>query len=284
MRARVCPRLGGSVVDWLRGDAPVFRPLPDGALAAHNARQLACFPLLPYSNRIADGRFEWHGEHYQLDHNFPQHPHTIHGVGWQQPWTVLEQTEAQLRLELIYDPQDAGLYTWPFKLRAEQTITLLPDGMRIALSVTNRASFAWPAGLGLHPHFPRDPGLSLGFHADAVWTRDENSLPIAPEPVPPAWCFDPPRAPDGPMLDNCFSGWDGRAAIDLPGHGHRVTIEAEPLFRHLVVYTPDAQPFCAVEPVSHLPDAINRAGEHGLHLLPPGETLRGSVRFAVTML
>ena len=286
LRLRVCPHIGGAVADFTRDDAPVFRPLAPDVLEQRNARLLACFPLLPYSNRIAEGRFTWEGRAYQLDRNFPHHPHTLHGVGWQQPWDVVEQAEDRLRLALEYDPKETGLYTWPFRLHAEMDYALDPDGLRITLSVRNTDTTSWPAGLGVHPYYPpRTPDVRIGFHARQIWTRTPESLPVRPEPIPPEWCFDPPRAPDGPMLDNCYVGWDGRARLDFPSHGHAVTVEADELFDHLLVYTPDELPDLALEPVSHLPDAINRMTEvpdGGLRVLRPGDTLSGTVRFTVT--
>jgi aldose 1-epimerase len=66
-----------------------------------------------------------------------------------------------------------------------------------------------------------------------------------------------------------------------------VTIEADAAFRHLQVFTPfDCDFFCA-EPVSHVPDAINRSDlppGQAMHVLPPGESLAGSVTIALSLL
>lgn len=282
MRVRLSPSVGGAVVDWFRDGQPVFRPLDEAALEARNARLMGCFPLLPYSNRIAHGRFEWQGQSHQLDYNFPPEPTTIHGVGWQQPWTVEDAAETRARLTLAFNPDDAGLYTWPFRLAAEQTIVLDETGLTLTLLVRNTSSSAWPAGLGLHPHFPRSAETRLGFAAEAVWRTGEDKVPVVSEPVPPEWRFDPASPISGPPLDNCFTGWPGRATIDMPDHGHCVTIEADPVFGCLIVYTPTGKPYCAVEPATHMPDAIHHGGQPGLAVLQPGETLSGTVRFTVT--
>lgn len=287
LRLDLCPRVGGAITALTRDGVDVLRPLPPNVIEQRNARLLACFPLLPYSNRIAWGRFRWNGTEYQLDHNFPDHPHTMHGVGWQQPWQVAEQAGDRVRLALDYDPAEAGLYTWPFRLHAEAEYALDPDGLRVTLSVRNDDHVAWPAGLGLHPYYPRTADMQVFFRAEAVWTRTPDSLPVAPEPIPPAWRFDPPRAPDGPMLDNCFRGWDGRARLAWPSLGHAVTVEADPQFGHLVVYAPDELPVIALEPATNMPDAINRMEAvpgNGLRLLQPGETLSGTVRLGIERL
>jgi hypothetical protein len=63
-------------------------------------------------------------------------------------------------------------------------------------------------------------------------------------------------------------------------------IEADPVFGHLIVYVPPARDFFAVEPVSHMNNAVNRPDvtDNGLRHLAPGERLTGSVRFSVEAL
>ena len=48
--------------------------------------------LLPWPNRIRDGRWSWGGRDLQLELAGPDKPTAMHGlVGWQ-PWAVLEQS------------------------------------------------------------------------------------------------------------------------------------------------------------------------------------------------
>ncbi len=111
-----------------------------------------------------------------------------------------------------------------------------------------------------------------------MWLNHD-SLPVSHEPVPPAWDHAGGRAVNDERLDNCFTGWTGAARLPA------VRIEAEPLFANLQVFTPPDANFFCVEPVSHVPDAINRPElppDQAMAVLAPGETLRGSVTFAVT--
>lgn len=283
-KLRVCPHLGAALADWTHDGTPVLRPLAEGALAQRNARLLGCFPLVPYSNRIAWGRFEWEGRRYQLDHNFGDHPHTIHGVGWQQPWLVAEESAAAIRLVLDYDPDTAGLYTWPYRLHAEILYTLDETGLAVTLSARNDASVPVPVGLGLHPYLPRTDDVRIGLAARCVWTTDADALPDACRPLPPAWNFDPPHGIEGDPLDNCYAGWRHEARIEWPSRRLLLTMRADELFGHAVVYTPPGRPYFAVEPASNMTDAINRMAavpDHGLRIVAPGDTVSGQVRFAV---
>ena len=99
----LAPEIGGAIVGWRLGAVPLMRlPAPD-AIIAGNVRGLACFPLVPFSNRIANGRFNWEDAPYTLDRNFGDHPHTIHGVGWKRAWEVAEAGASFATLTLRHD-------------------------------------------------------------------------------------------------------------------------------------------------------------------------------------
>jgi hypothetical protein len=110
LRAAVRPDLGASLAGlWWQGE-PLLRSCEPGLLAG--PRQSACFALLPYSNRIGHCRFDWRGQSYRTRPNFDDHPHSLHGVGWQRAWTVTAHTPDRLQLGLRHEP-DAD---WPFRL------------------------------------------------------------------------------------------------------------------------------------------------------------------------
>ena len=169
---------------------------------------------------------------------------------------------------------------------AEQLFTLMPDGLTVALTIENRDDRAMPAGIGLHPFFPRRPRVKLRFEAKAVYPTGANFLPTASIPVPAEWDYHELRSLGEPGLDNCFTGWDGSADILFVEDGVALRLRADPVFGHLVVYVPAGREFFAVEPVSHLNDAINRPdmAEYGLKVLRSGERLAGTVRFGVEAL
>ena len=285
-RLVLCPALGGSIGGWTRRGTPILRPTPEDALRGANSRLLSCFPLIPFSNRIAWGRFSFGGESFQLDRNFGDHPHTIHGNAWQREWTVARQSASEAELILDHDPahDPTGGSHWPYRYTARLIYALHPDGLTVTISLTNTDARDQPVGLGLHPYQPRTPHTAIAFQAASVWHTGEDSLPDARLPADGHWSFDPGHAIEGKPLDNCYAAWSGRAVITRPEHGIRLTIAADDIFRHLVVYTPEGKPYFAVEPASNMTDAINRmqaVDDHGLRVLHPGDTLRREVRFGV---
>jgi aldose 1-epimerase len=278
------PRLGGSVGGWTRRGVDIFRATPAEALAGTNSRALSCFPLIPFSNRIAWGRFSFGGESFQLDQNFGDHPHTIHGNAWQRTWNVVFQTAATAELMLHHDPAtDQGSH-WPYRYTCTLRYDLTPDGLAVTIGFTNTDRRAQPVGLGLHPYQPHTPKTEIAFHAGSVWHTGPDSLPDAELPVDGHWSFDPGHVITPPALDNCYAAWAGRATITRPEHGITLSIAGDDIFRHLIVYTPDDKPYFAVEPASNMTDAVNRMDtvpDHGLRVLQSGDILQRQVRFTV---
>jgi len=94
------PDLGGCVAGLWLGGIPILRSTPGDQL--HSVRASGCYPLVPFSNRIAQAKLVWNGTSHPLVRNFNDEPHAIHGVGWQRPWTVLDQTDNTALLS--YEP------------------------------------------------------------------------------------------------------------------------------------------------------------------------------------
>ncbi|WP_378942056.1 aldose 1-epimerase [Mesorhizobium sp. ANAO-SY3R2] len=282
----LAPHIGGSILSFRRAGLDLMRPTPDAALAMGLVRQTSCYPLVPYSNRIAHGRFAVGGETYQLTLNFGDHPHSIHGNGWQRAWNVRDAGESQAVLELDHRPfgfGPAGWDGWPYSFRATQSFTLSPDMLTVTLAIENTDARPMPAGLGWHPFFPARPGTKLRFGAGGVWINDATSLPVSLEPVPEKWDYSTARPLGEPALDNVFTQWDGNAEISFVEENVGLALSADPLFSHAVVYVPSGRGFFAFEPVSHMTDAVNRADipGNGLQVLAPGERLSGTMRISV---
>lgn len=275
----LAPEIGGAVFEWRRNGLPMFRPTAPDVPAQRNARMLASYPLVPFSNRIAAHRFTWAGQTHTLPIQFGGF--TIHGVGWLREWQVAEHTATSVTITLDQPP----CAEWPFHLRAWQRFDITADTLTNVIGVENADTHPWPAGIGQHPFFPRSPQATLKLRTASVWHNDaQTRIPTHRTNVPPAWDHGTAK-PVGPVyIDNGFAGWDGHAELDYPDLGYRLSIDAGEPFRHTVVFIPEGQPFFAVEPVSHMNDAINRMAtepDHGLVVLQPGERLEGRIVYSV---
>lgn len=270
-RLELLPEAGGSVAALKRGDRDILRPAPAGA---RDPLTTACFPLVPYANRIANGRFDFNGREIVLDVLDRFAPHALHGQGWLMPWQVEAQETDAITLLCRHA---AG--AWPWDWTARQRFTLGEDGLNAELELTNESAGIMPAGLGFHPYFAAGPESVLEFEAKAVWLTGRDPVPVgraAPE-VLADWSAGA-RIADRPPVDHCYEGWPGQARMVAPG-GNGVTVEASENVRFLHVFTPAGADHACLEPVTHRPDAVHgAAGE--MPVLGPGETvsLRMTIR------
>ena len=81
------PARGGRIVSATYNGLDVLRP--ETGAGAESALDSACFPLVPFSNRIRHGAFEFEGHAYRLGSNWDGDAHAIHGEGWLRPWQVV---------------------------------------------------------------------------------------------------------------------------------------------------------------------------------------------------
>ena len=270
----LAPADGGAIVGWTRAGRHILRrPSPEAVLNGQPGA-MACFPLVPYCNRIANRRLVWNGQIHELAPNFGDNPHAIHGTGWQRTWTVDSAAPDRATLSLRHTPDsEAAARAWPFAFHARLTYVLSDSGLTLDIAATNTDSTPAPMGIGAHPWFPRPPGGAIAFQADGIWHL-ENSLPTRHGPIPAAWSHARGRAIGAEPLDHCFTEWSGEAL--LPG----LRLTASPIFACLQVFTPANADFFCVEPVSHIPNAPTRPDlppGQAMTVLTPGETLRGTI-------
>ena len=288
---RLAPHVGGAIASFTFCERPVLRETPHAALAAADVRATACYPLVPYSNRIRDARLRYGGRTFALARNFGAHPHAIHGVGWQRAWSVVEAAPRQAQVALVHEANGDDAAAWPWPFRATQTFRLTGDAkaravrLLVTLTIENTGREPFPFGLGWHPFFARDTATRIAFRAERVWRNDATQLPQRLVAIPRSWDFARARELDDIVLDNVFVGWAGTASIHQPSTATLATLDADRACSRLVVYAPAQAPFVALEPVSHDTDAFNRAidgaADTGMRVLPPGAAFSCTMRVAV---
>lgn len=235
----------------------------------------ACFPLVPFPNRIGHGRFAWLGETITLQPNFPghDHPHPLHGFGWISEWQVTAQDAASATLEHSHA---GGEWPWPYVAR--QTFRLSPDGLEMALSLTNRSDRPMPAGLGFHPYFPRTDETLLHALHRGEWQTGADCLPIQLNEAhaPQDWWQGKPVATR--PVDTVYTGREGDIVIVWPERCLSLTMKCDPLLGLTSIFVPHGEDWFCAEPVSHMTNAANHAAiGNGLFALPAGEILQAKV-------
>jgi aldose 1-epimerase len=266
------PRLGGCIAGLWLGDVPVLRSTPAAQLTS--SRQAGCYPLVPFSNRIGGARLQWQGTQHPLVRNNGAEPHAIHGVGWQRPWEVLECDERSVFLSYEHRPDSA----WPFAFDSSQSMRVDGHALALTLSMTNQSAQPAPAGLGWHPYFVKRPRSHIAFAASGRWEMGADKLPTAHRAAAglDADC-------DALDVDHCFDGWNGLAVL----RDEVLQVRLSSSLRRLVVFTNATRDSVAIEPVSHVNNALNLmaagadAAQLGLVILQPGESFSAEMTIEV---
>jgi aldose 1-epimerase len=278
MRCVVLPACGGSLGGWWLGESPLLRPSGPEDWASGDATRLAGFPLVPFSNRIADAHFDWQGTAITLPRNQPDEGHALHGLGWQRPWQVVELAPCRAVLELTHD--SAGDWPWPFVARQE--IVLTPDALTLTLSARNLAAQAVPLAIGHHPYFA-SACTTLHMTAAQVWLADANNLPDHAVPPANGLDFSQPASVAERVIDNCYAGVDWPVQIGWPGRDHGLRLSASAELPCAVVYSSATSNAFCVEPVAHLSNALNLPqAAPAMPVIAPGATFACTITMQVT--
>jgi aldose 1-epimerase len=261
----LCPELGGSVIRWAVDGQPILRVPESDAIASGDPLTLASFPLVPYSNRIGNARFDWDGQTVHLTPNFPPEPHAIHGIGWTMPW----QVEAIEKHRCILTIEHAGDARWPFAFAASQSFELLDGALEITSTAINRSYQPAPLAFGHHPYFDQQ-GAWLRFNAESMLMNGKDALPLGATVPMMQFDFASGGTVTGRDIDHCYANWDGLAEIRWENKPLALRINAD--MAAAVLYIPAAGSAFCFEPVPHVNNAVNRPDlSPAIPVIQPGE-------------
>jgi aldose 1-epimerase len=273
LRCELNPALGGCVAGLWFGEQQVLRSTP--AVELQSVRVAGSYPLVPFSNRIGYRKLHWAGRDYELPQNFAPEPHTIHGVGWERGWAV----EGSNDRHAVMGYRHVADASWPFAFDSRQTFTLSDDSLEMQMSITNRAAVAAPAGLGWHPYFAKSASTQIQFAATGRWEMGDDNLPT--QRITNAGLDTDCKSL---KVDHCFDGWSD--SLSLTEAGLRITVTSD--LNCLVVFTTPVRDSIAIEPVSHVNNALAMAQQIGqsaeslgVRVLEPDETFTASMRIQV---
>jgi len=277
-RAEVLEAGGGLGGLWYDDDPVVAATAPPVA-GGHG--QL----LVPWPNRIRDGRYSFAGEEHQLPVSEPEFHNASHGLVRWSAWQPVEIGDARVTIGCRLVPQSG--YPWELDLAAEYVVSA--DGLAVTLSATNRSDGPAPFAAGMHPYLdvggPVDDA-TLTLRAATHLRTDERHLPTGTEPASGATDFGAGRRIGDARIDDAWTDLgrddDGWARVEVAGH-RVVTLHLGPAWRWVQVFTGDtlaegARQALAVEPMTSPADAFNS----GVDLLVLGAGEQWSGRFRIS--
>lgn len=273
----VVVEVGGGLRAYAAGQRELLDGYDVDAMSTSGRGQL----LIPWPNRLQDGRYEFDGRRHQLALSEPEHGNAIHGLVRWTRWFVREREADRVLLEHVLHPQPG----YPFSLALEVEYALAADGLSVRTTATNIGVDACPYGAGVHPYLtvgtPSVDAAILTSPGATVIRSDDRGLPVGTDPVERTpFDFRRARAIAATTLDHAFTdlerGDDGLARVELRHpDGSGVVLWVDEGYRYLMLFTGDPLPdvgrrSLAVEPMTCPPNAF-RTGE-SLVRLEPGET------------
>jgi aldose 1-epimerase len=275
--------VGGGIRAYGIADRPVLQSYEVGAMcdAAHGT------PLVPWPNRLADGRYSFEGTDHQLGLTEPAKHNAIHGLLRWRSWHAADHQPHRVVMAIRLHPMPG----YPFALDVEVGYALSDNGLTVTTTATNIGDSPCPYGSGQHPYLSPGAGLidecrlTIGA-ATRVLTDDARQLPAGTEPVDGTpFDFRCGRKLGAQRLDAAFTGldrdrdglaWAGMTGLD----GRTAWLWADRSYQFLEIFSGDTlapdrrRRGLGVEPMTCAPNAF-RTGQ-GLLRLAPGESARSS--------
>ena len=238
-------------------------------------------PLIPWPNRLGDGRYEFGGHTHQLPLNEPGKRNAIHGLVRWSSWQLVDRQPSRLRVAHTLHPQPG----YPFTLGLHIDYSLSESGLAVSATGTNLDAESLPYAAGFHPYLtlgePAIDTAEVELHASLAITVDERQLPTGVIDVGEGGVdFRARRRLGKALLDTAFTELErdaeGRARVTMRSadRGRRVAIWMDSAFTHVMLFTGDTlqdesrrRQGLAVEPMTCPPNAL--ASGVGVAILEP---------------
>jgi aldose 1-epimerase len=171
--------VGGGIREYEVEGRPVLDPYPAAAMAdgAHGT------PLVPWPNRLRDGRYRFDGSEHQVPLTEPEKGNAIHGLVRWRAWRPLEVNGHRVMMGCRLHPMPG----YPFTLDIRVDYRLGVHGLEVTATATNAGDSPCPYGFGQHPYLSAGTGLvdacTLQVDAATRIRTDERGLPTGREPV-----------------------------------------------------------------------------------------------------
>lgn len=272
--------VGGGLRTYRVGDVEVLAGYGEHEMCSSGRGQV----LMPWPNRIRDGRYEFQGAAHQLPLSEPGLGNASHGLVRWVTWRLLERDAASVAVGYRLHPQTG----WPGLLDLAVRYSLSDEGLVVAMHAENLGDGPAPFGCGAHPYVaigdtPRAEVVLMIPAAERVVVDAERKLPTGTQSTNE---FRGGRALGDTTLDTAFGALDR----DASGHWHvrvdglrdrpAVTVWGDGAFRWAQMFTDKADDTgvdgvrgIAVEPLSCPPDAFNSGRD--IVVLEPGERWSG---------
>jgi len=233
------------------------------------------FWLMPFQNRVRDGKYEFEDKTYQLPVTETDKNNALHGffnelksedVNWE---VADDQVKVSMRFEYA-----GGMVGYPFPFQCQIVYQIAEAGIiDISYEIVNSGQTNMPFTLGWHPYFQLE-----GERKDwTITTGRLNHYPLDERNLPTGQSesvIEQISLLNGD-LDDCFAFKDKPHELLMESKKFKLKIEQDDHLSFIQVFTPPRNSV-AIEPVSSGVDAFNTG--HGLHVIKAGDKLSGQLK------
>lgn len=259
------------------------RELLDGYGEEEMANGGRGLPLIPWPNRLRDGRYTWDGVEHQVALTEPDRHNAIHGFVTSVNWEGTSPTTSRVDMHTVLHPQPG----YPFTLDLRISYEIGAGGLTVTTTARNDGDEALPYAAGHHPYLTAGGGTLDGCTLEAPGATalavDERGIPTGRSSVDGTELdFRRPRPIGDTELDTPFTDLerdaDGRAWVRLLGpDGRGAALWIDTGYPYLQLFTGDTLPAderprqgLAAEPMTAPPNAFGST--EGVRRLEPGES------------
>ena len=239
--------------------------------------------LIPFPNRILDGRYTFNRKSFKLPINFQSQKHAIHGLLYNQKFTVKDRTvskkSSSILLEHLYLGRTDG---YPFKFKVHIKYTLSGGGFECNTVIKNEHSAKIPIGDGWHPYFRLKGSLAdmlLRIPSTRQIEVDSRNIPTGE--ISPFEKFSSLSKIADEEIDSGFQlrKRNGLAETEIVDQEHDLKLTVwqetgEMKYNYVQVFIPPSRKSIAIEPMTCNINAFNN-GE-GLIILKPKSTFNAT--------
>jgi aldose 1-epimerase len=237
--------------------------------------------LIPWPNRIADGKYTFDGADQQLPLTEPARHNASHGLTRWVEWHLVDRTADHL----VVGHRLHGRPGYPHQLDLTARYALSDAGLAVEVSAVNVGLSSAPYGFGAHPYLTvgrRIDECELSFTAaqrldvDPARLLPRDLLDVGGSP----YDFSVARAIGELAIDSAFTGLGSSWTVRLtdPDTGRSSALSSDTPWVQLFTADPLDRCALAVEPMTCPPNAFATGTD--LRTLHPGDT--HSTTFTIT--
>jgi aldose 1-epimerase len=222
--------------------------------------------LFPFPNRIYDGTYTLKGKKYQLKKNASSEGNALHGMVYDQNFSLKEISESEKEGSITFIKEVSGFDGYPFSCTVILSFKYNGRKLNMESEIQNNSSEEIPVGIGWHPYLRTGSDISeFSLEIPESYAWDSKSLTfLKSDPLMKGLIGQT-------HFDTCFKyDQTGKIILSDINKGIKMTIEIQKDLPYVQVYTPQHRKCLAIEPMSCVPDSFNN--KIGLKLLGANET------------